>query len=150
LSVEDALPVGEALANPPANVRFIGVHAADTRVRQTSVPERYRDHRLLANRYFYTVPTELLDDVCRPQHGESFPVNRSLLGMASTLARIAGNHDTMAGFWNNMPIDCNLLHSTPVSERTLRRLGQLTDDQIAKFLRTVNKHLSSFVQVACG
>ena len=142
-------PVRALQHGPPPEVRFVGVLSADPRLQHTTVPTAYQSHNLVKDRFFYTVPQQLLDSVCRPQSGESFNVDEDLLKMEADLSRISGDHGLRVGFWDNASIECNLMHSSPVRPEDLARFG-LSEQQITENLRTLNDRLLSFSQISCG
>ena len=137
-------------AQSPGVVQFIGVISANPQLRHTSVPREHQSNPLVRNQFFYTVPEQLLQSVCRPQVGESFKTDDNLLEMELALSRISDDHGTQVGFWNNMPIVCNLMHSTPIRREDLERIGHLNDKQIRDTLRAANERLASFSEICCG
>jgi hypothetical protein len=143
-------PVTAAQHGPPPEVHFIGVLAVDPRLQHTSTPAAYRSHPLIRDRFFYTIPEQLLQSVCRPQVGESFEFNEELLQMELALSQISGDHGSRVGFWNDLPIECNLMHSNPIQAEDLEQLHNLSEEQVNKILRTVNQRLLSFSEIACG
>ena len=102
-------PIEAAQHGPPTNVRFRGVLAMDPRLQQSTVPPTHRNHPLVKNGFFYTVPEQLLKSTCRPQVGESFEVDEALLRLELDLSQISGDHGSRVGFWNEVPIICNLM-----------------------------------------
>lgn len=143
-------PATVAQHGPPSEVRFVRVSAAEPRVRCASIPDAYRNHPLIRNRFFYTVPERLLQLVCRPQNGESFEVDETLLQMELDLSRICGDHESRVGFWKGVPILCGLMHWTPLCREDLEYLDSLSDDQIDDTLNDLSKPLLSFSEIACG
>src|SRR5687768_16608827 len=65
-------PVVAAQHAPPSKVTFEGVLAGNPHLQHTSVPCAHHDHPLVKDRFFYTIPKQLLQSTCRPQVGESF------------------------------------------------------------------------------
>jgi hypothetical protein len=142
-------PVEAAQHGPPTNVRFLGVLAMDPRLQHTSVPLIHRNHPLVKDHFFYTIPKQLLQSTCRPQVGESFEVD-ALLQLELELSQISGDHGSRVGFWNELPIVCNLMHSTPIRQEDLEKLGNLDKQKIKEILRAANERLASFSDIACG
>ena len=143
--------VSAAQHGPPPNVQLKGVISADTRLQHTNVPDAHRSHPLVKDRFFYTIPEQLLQMVCLPQVGESvFEVDDELLQMELDLSQISGDHGSRVGFWNDLAIECNLMHSTPVRREDLEHLDHLDDQNIEKVLLAINERLASFSEIACG
>jgi hypothetical protein len=146
---EERLP--EAVQHKlPEDVRFVGVVGHDPRFQVTNVPVDYQSHLLVKNRFFYTIPTQLLELVCQRQTGESFDVDIELLKMEFELSRISGDHGTRVGFWINAPITCNLMHATPLRREDLELFGKLREEQISEIIRAANERLLSFAEISCG
>jgi len=130
----------------PLQVHFVGVIAADPRLQHTSAPIQYQHHPLLRNRFFYTIPEQLLQSVCRPQVGETFEIDEELLELEFLLSRLSGDHGSRVGFWREFPIECDLLGLTPFSRNDSALAASLSDSQI----QAVNERLASFSEIACG
>lgn len=143
-------PVPAAQHGPPPEVHYVGVLAADSRLQHTSVPLHHRNHPLVKNQFFYTIPEQLLKSVCQPQLHESFEFDEDLLQMELDLSRISGDHGSRVGFWNDWAIECNLMHLSPVRCEDLGRLDGVTEQQIDEILRDVNERLTSFSEITCG
>jgi hypothetical protein len=114
------------------------------------VPAAHQSHELVRGRFFYTVPQQLLESVCRPQAGDSFDVDEDLLQLETDLSRISGDHGQRVGFWDNTPIECNLMHATPQRREDLTQFSHLTEGQVDDILRKANDRLLSFSQISCG
>lgn len=143
-------PVPAAQHGPPQEVRYVGVLAAGSRLPHTSAPLHYRNHPLVENQFFYTIPVQLLESVCQPQLHESFEFDEDLLQMELDLSRISGDHGSQVGFWKDWAIECNLMRLTPIRREILEEFDHLTQQQIDEILRDVNKRLLSFSEIACG
>lgn len=140
----------EALQHgPPADVHFVGVLSADSRLNHTTVPTTHQSHKLVKDHFFYTVPQQLLESVCFPQVGESFDVDDDLLQLELDLSQISADHGLRVGFWDNIPILCNLMHVTPIRREDLAEFGW-TKKQVDEILKKANDHLLSFSQISCG
>lgn len=156
---DDALsgsPTVAAQHGPPATVRLRGPRdrellSAQPHLHVTRIPEAYRCHPLVrGQQHYYSVPEQLLSSVCRPQAGESFSVDDGLLDMEIELSRLAGGDGTIVGYWDDLPIECNLLQPTLLRQETLEQLGYLSAEQMTEILRDFNERQESFVQIACG
>jgi len=102
------------------------------------------------DQFFYTVPSDLLQSICRPQTGEAFEVDEELLQLEADLSRISGDHGSRVGFWNAMPIQCNIMHTAPsVRREDLAGFG-LSEEDIKNTVRQANERLLSFSDITCG
>lgn len=136
---------------PPAEVQFQGVISADPRFQHATVPPAHQSHELVKGRFFYTVPWQLLESVCRPQAGERFHVDADLLKLESDLSRISGDHGQRVGFRDNSPITCNLMPATPLRKEDLEPFSEQYDEEkLNEIVRKANERLLSFSQTACG
>ena len=152
---EDEVPLSNPPARatqhgPPSNVHFVGVISENPRLQHTTVPRAHQSHELVNERFFYTIPQQLLESVCRPQDGEHFDVDNRLLQLELDLSRISGDHGQLVGFWRNLPIECPLMHATPLRREDLANLGNLSERQLTENLRQINERLLSFSEISCG
>jgi hypothetical protein len=135
----------------PQTVNFINLLGADSQFEHTSVPAEYQNHCLIRNRFFYTIPEQLLQAVCEPQTGETLGTDEALLQMEGTLSQLSGDHGSRVGFWNDTPIDCTLMATMPLLRRQdLAQFGNLSEEAISDCLRAANEHLLSFAGISCG
>lgn len=131
---------------PPENIAFrIPLHL-DPRFQDNSVPEAYRTHPLILNRYFYTIPEQLLQKIVL----ESDEHNEEMLQMEIVLSKLSGDHGFRVGFWNDTPIMCNLLRTTPLIPENMEQAESLNGIQINESLAEINKRLLSFSEICCG
>lgn len=134
----------------PQTVHFLNVLGADSQLNHTAVPYQIRSQSLIRDRFFYTIPEQILRAACWPQLGESFDVDEESLRMELELSQISGDHGSRVGFWNDMPIECSLMCATPLKRDELAQAGELSEQQISENLRTANERLLSFAEIACG
>jgi hypothetical protein len=83
-------------------IRLLGppLLAWDPATNNLSVPEAYRQHPLVHDRYFYTLPLQVLDAVVAEIGLEHFDTD--LLAMERQLSGICGDHTIHVGFWQNV------------------------------------------------
>ena len=143
-------PVTFAQHGPPSKIHFINVLSADPRFNHTSVPAECQNHSLIRDRFFYTIPEKILQAVCKPQSDETFDTDEALLKMEGDLSQISGDHGARVGFWNNMPIECNLMRVTSLRREDLAQSGDLSEQQVSENLQTANERLLSFSEITCG
>ena len=72
-----------------------------------SVPPAYASHPLVARRYFYTLPIELLEGIVEKVGEAEF--NPELLGMERSLSQSCGDHAAQVGFRDGYPVRYDLL-----------------------------------------
>jgi hypothetical protein len=76
-------------------------------VRHVNVPPPLLHHRLIAGRYFYTLPTELLEDIVDKVSPARFEPD--VLNVDRELSKLNGDHSRTVGFHNATPIPYRLL-----------------------------------------
>ena len=84
-----------------------------SRAYSLEIPSQYREHVLIQNRTFLTLPPELLDAVLREVGAERFDVERIEMEMA--LSNICADHTTNVGFLRGQPIPHQLLRIWPMT-----------------------------------
>lgn len=134
----------------PLQVHLVGILGADPRLQHTSAPMKYQHHPLLRNRFFYTIPEQLLMSVCQPQVGETFEIDEKLLELEFELSRLSDDHGSRVGYWRDRVIACDLLGISHLRREDLRRFDSLSEDQANAILHAVNERLLSFSEIACG
>ena len=134
----------------PLQVHLVGILGADPRLQHTSAPMKYQHHPLLRNRFFYTIPEQLLMSVCQPQVGETFEIDEELLELEFELSRLSDDHGSRVGYWRDRVIACDLLGISHLRREDLRRFDSLSEDQANAILHAVNERLLSFSEIACG
>ena len=107
-------------------IRLIGspILAWNPATNNLSVPVKYQEHELLAGRFFFTLPEDVIGAVVAELGIERF--DSDLLMMERELSAICGNDSTTVGFWRCLPISCGELRTLPVpsfSDDLIRSAG---------------------------
>jgi len=137
---------------PPANVKFKNVLAHDLRSKHPNVPAECKAHPLVRSKFFYTVPTQLLQRVFEGEVGETLDFDRDLYDLECKLSVVSGDHCNRVGFWRNWPIDSVLMDRPPLRREDLIKQG-VPEAEADLTAKTVNKRSSSFNEIGgayCG
>ena len=136
---------------------FVGIPLHEQRLQHTFVPEEFRSHPAIKDKFFYTIPKELIKSICRPQVGESFEVDEDLLRMETVLSEISGDHSSRIGFWNNNPVSCALMRRRDVQSPEYKEIPGVDMSRFGidvseanEGLREADKQLNAFARNAGG
>jgi hypothetical protein len=124
--------------------------------RSTSVPELYRNHPVLRQAPFFTLPRELLDRVVGAVGSDRF--DAELLAMEYALSNICRDHSAQIGFWRNGPIDYILLRRvrSEIDEKSEQYYEEWADhsgvsvDDLKRALQSGISRLEHFATVGRG
>lgn len=119
-----------------------------------AVPEDCRQHPLVRNQYFYTLPSDVIESIVEFVGEERFDDN--LLDVERRLSAICGNHTCNVGFWHEAVIPYRELRPLPIpdfTEEMIRSAG-MTPAKVDLALRTYQERdlplLESFSKAYCG
>jgi hypothetical protein len=104
-------------------IRLIGnIHAFNPATNNASVPFLYRDHPLIRERYYYTLPGQVLDAIIEALGAEYF--DSDLLTVERSLSAICRDHATMVGFWKDVVVSFHGLRAADatISSQTIQAL----------------------------
>lgn len=89
---------------PTGEIRVLGepILAWNAPTNNTTVPPRFARHVLIGDRYFFTLPRPLWDEVYHQIGSAAFDAESVDLEYA--LSEINGDHSERVGFWRGMPI----------------------------------------------
>src|SRR5262245_38480232 len=79
---------------------------------RSDVPPELRDHPLIKNQIFFTLPSRLWEAIL--QEVEEGRFKPDLLAIERDLSHLNGDHTHRVGFWDGQPICHTLLHREPI------------------------------------
>ena len=150
VKVDDAI-AQEALDR---EIKFIGepIFRPPEGARDLTLPGPYRDHPLLKNRYFFTVPRELFNEVYRRVGPDAFDVQ--LARLECDLTGVCGDHSMNVGFWSNRPITHDVLQQSPLGAISPERAEALgwdkSEARLAQIERIYEERSGHFALFARG
>jgi hypothetical protein len=100
-------------------------------VTEFTATQRYSSHRLVINRFFYTLPVKLIEAVEAEVGAARF--DRDLMEMEVTLSGPCDDHSRFAGYWNGSPL--------PYRGLKLRYMRLLTEKDKARLPLQAQKAL---------
>jgi len=126
------------------------IFALNPATNNLSLPDKYRDHPFVADRYFYTLPSDVLELLVRVVGEDRFDTD--LLKMEQELSKMCGDHAQRVGFWRDVPIVYAELREAPLpkwSEEMIRAAG-LEPAKVDFALRTYQERSATLTRFARG
>lgn len=119
-----------------------------------AVPDDCRQHPLVLHRYFYTLPSDVIDSIVEFVGEDRF--DDSLLDVERRLSAICGDHTCNVGFWHEVAISYRELRPLPLPEfaEEMVRSNGMTPAKVDHALRTYENRdlplLERFSKAYCG
>lgn len=133
-------------------LHFLGepILALNAATNNLSVPAHVLRHPLVENRYFFTLPGSLLDDVLGAI-GEK-AVDPDLVTLERSLSEICGDHSTSVGFWNGQAFPYCLLRTGPMKRPSAEESNTLGWNmhaaQLDNAMRLIEERTEPFTKVS--
>ena len=137
-------------------IRLVGVPilADNPAIKTLVIPEKFREHTMVVNQYFYTLPLDVLENVQVFVGEERF--DSDLLALEYELSHICGDHTSQAGFWKNTAISYAELRTkkAPPISKELALAAGMKPAEVDLAIRTYNDRdldsIERFSKGYCG
>ena len=137
-------------------IRVLGrpILAWNAATNNLTLPDDCRDHPFVLDRYFYTLPSKVIELVVESVGGERF--DNGLLDLERRLSAINGDHTCNVGFWHETAIPYRELRSLPIPDFAdeLIHAAGMTPAQVDHALQAYQNRdlplLESFSKSYCG